>query len=402
MGIERYKAKEGGWEWRVDVTIRGTRVRESGFATKTEAEEFVVDVKARAKRIKYGLEQHERPVVLLSKVIADRLLELDPKSRDDSLYIRGLKNFQAHFPIDFNVLDLKTSDLRSYLNDRQRKALKKLGKPLEPGTLNQDLMIVSGTLRRACDSFPELDNWRPPRFPWAKKNTRGRERIITREEEARLLEGLRAGYQEHPRVITQQVVAKRDGADIFDLMMQTGRRAKEIREAKWVAVDFAAAELHLPKTKNGEPQDIPLNTRAIALLRRRFELRRSDVWVFPNWRKNGPRSADSFRGVVKRMSEKLGLLYGANIEDGFTPHAARHTVATKLMRAGKDPSAVQKLLGHSTHTMTMRYTHADREGVRDAAESLVEGEKRLRSIDSRQKVDTSQNLPATTDRKSTA
>jgi integrase len=92
----------------------------------------------------------------------------------------------------------------------------------------------------------------------------------------------------------------------------------------------------------------------------------------------------SYTVMIRTVAKGLGLRYGREIEDGFTPHTARHTAATEMMRARVDPSAVQKVLGHSDQTMTLHYTHADREGMRAAVDSLLE-----RKRGSRQKVDKS-------------
>ncbi len=53
-----------------------------------------------------------------------------------------------------------------------------------------------------------------------------------------------------------------------------------------------------------------------------------------------------FRTAVKK----------AEIED-FRFHDTRHTFASHLVMAGVDVKTVQELLGHSTLTMTMKYTH---------------------------------------------
>ena len=49
---------------------------------------------------------------------------------------------------------------------------------------------------------------------------------------------------------------------------------------------------------------------------------------------------------------------------GVTWHTLRHTFASRLLGRGVDIMTVKELLGHSTVTVTMRYTHSGETGRR--------------------------------------
>jgi len=70
-------------------------------------------------------------------------------------------------------------------------------------------------------------------------------------------------------------------------------------------------------------------------------------------------------GVFKSVRKKAGL-------QGLRLHDLRHTFATRLIHAGVDVFTVQKILGHSTITMTMRYVHSFEAQMRDAVAKLEE------------------------------
>jgi integrase len=55
---------------------------------------------------------------------------------------------------------------------------------------------------------------------------------------------------------------------------------------------------------------------------------------------------------------------------GVTWHTLRHTFASRLLDRGVDIVTVQQLLGHSTVTVTMRYTHTNLESKRAAVAKL--------------------------------
>lgn len=64
----------------------------------------------------------------------------------------------------------------------------------------------------------------------------------------------------------------------------------------------------------------------------------------------------------------------AGIESRLTPHALRHTAATKLMRRTGNAKLVQKYLGHSDVATTLRfYVDVFPEDLKEAAELLSEG-----------------------------
>jgi len=54
-------------------------------------------------------------------------------------------------------------------------------------------------------------------------------------------------------------------------------------------------------------------------------------------------------------------------------HDLRHTFATRLVLKGTDLATVSKLLGHSSITMTMRYSHPTPQSLKSAVTSLDKG-----------------------------
>jgi integrase len=55
---------------------------------------------------------------------------------------------------------------------------------------------------------------------------------------------------------------------------------------------------------------------------------------------------------------------------GVTWHTLRHTFASRLLDRGANIVTVQQLLGHSTVTVTMRYTHTNLDSKRNAVAKL--------------------------------
>src|SRR6266498_1106479 len=123
MKIERVKAKGGGWEWKVDTTIAGKRIRESGFSTKQALDDFIVELKASAKRRRHRLPV-EQALVPLRKLI-DTFVETLGDSKNDLRAGKILEDFLRGFPLGTMVQDVTAADLREYVV-RLRKQSPKL------------------------------------------------------------------------------------------------------------------------------------------------------------------------------------------------------------------------------------------------------------------------------------
>jgi integrase len=85
----------------------------------------------------------------------------------------------------------------------------------------------------------------------------------------------------------------------------------------------------------------------------------------------------TLRSVFEDAIEKAGI-------HDFRFHDLRHTFASRLAQSGVDPYTIQKLMGHSSFTMTQRYAHHFVERLRRGIEyyeaSRIEREKKLAQI----------------------
>ncbi|MSP25060.1 MAG: tyrosine recombinase XerC [Myxococcales bacterium] len=133
--------------------------------------------------------------------------------------------------------------------------------------------------------------------------------------------------------------------------------------------------------KGNKERVVPLGSFAVRALRD-YLARRAEFAISPA--KTGSRSSAVFlstRGQrlgVRRIQElvkRYGVLAAGRAD--LHPHALRHSCATHLLDGGADLRSIQELLGHSTLSVTQRYTHTSIEGliaVYDRAHPLAQGE----------------------------
>jgi len=176
-----------------------------------------------------------------------------------------------------------------------------------------------------------------------EKEPEGRLRWLTPEEANRLLD----------------VCRESRNADLLDLVefgLFTGLRQGEELSLTWDRVDRARGVILLDVTKNGRRREVPLNSRADAVLARRARVNSTGL-VF------GTRRWDHFRTAFQTAVRRAQLV-------DFHYHDLRHTFASWAVQRGATLQEVKDLLGHSSLAMVIRYAHLSPEHLRTAVARL--------------------------------
>ena len=162
----------------------------------------------------------------------------------------------------------------------------------------------------------------------------------------------------------------------FLFVLQTGVRSSELRGIKWEDIDFKRRILYIRRSVvydsynakfiTGEPKtsagyrNIPLTPIAYDILTKikqniESENRKIIVLEFADHvflNINGKLSANpGYDKCLRIICNKAGI-------ERVTMHTLRHTFATRCIESGMKPKTLQKILGHSTISMTMDlYVH---------------------------------------------
>ncbi len=149
------------------------------------------------------------------------------------------------------------------------------------------------------------------------------------------------------------------------LTMNTGMRRGEVLSLRWDQVSLGSQPritVRAGYSKSNKTRHIPLNSHAVAVLKKWKKQGKGRGLVFPN-----PVTGDRMEKLKTSWPSMIGK---AKIED-FRFHDLRHDFASRLVMAGTDLYRVKELLGHGSIQMTERYAHLAPKALADAVEAIV-------------------------------
>lgn len=139
------------------------------------------------------------------------------------------------------------------------------------------------------------------------------------------------------------------------LLMTTyggGLRVSEVVHLKVSDLDSDRMTIRVEQGKGRKDRYTLLSARLLKELRRYWIADRPSQWLFPQTR-------DPRYPIADRQAQKM--FYAAKARAGISKrcgiHSLRHAFATHLLEAGVDIHTIQRLLGHSHISTTLRYFH---------------------------------------------
>jgi integrase len=251
-------------------------------------------------------------------------------------------------------------------------------KTAKPSTVHRDLGSLKGALNLAVKWGVIGQNPAGPVIVKVPKETRVR--YLADKERERLLKALSDRDEEKARARhSGNVYSLKRGRETLPeiigyadyltplvlLTMHTGLRRGEVLSLKWDQVKLGSNPLvtvTASYAKSNKVRHIPLNSWALAVLKKWKKQGDGDGWVYPN--------PNTGHRIQKLRRSWPNLLLKADIQD-FRFHDLRHDFASRLAMAGVDLYRVRDLLGHSTIQMTEKYSHLAPAALAEAVEMLA-------------------------------
>lgn len=246
--------------------------------------------------------------------------------------------------------------------ERMKKRMLDAGRT--PRTAQYALAVVRQVFNFA--SRADLyDGKSPLRGVSMPKRDNKRLRFFTQEEAERLLAALGEASAE---VQSHALMA-----------LHCGMRFGEIAALTWGDVDLEHCMVALRDTKSGQNRHIPMTARVRGMLETRKAQvaaeRKAEGKAFSPADLVFPARGGKRMGQISKTFEKAVAALGLNdgIEDPrqrLVFHSCRHSFASWLVMNGTPLYTVAKLMGHSTLSMTERYSHLAPDHMKEAVRGL--------------------------------
>jgi len=221
-----------------------------------------------------------------------------------------------------------------------------LGKGLKKSTINGWLQILRGLFYRAIDweVYTKPNPLKKVRFLRVQRAVQG----LSKEDLARVLEAARA-IQDAPLSQLQKIFS-----DLIVFGLNTGMRRSEVLNLTWRSVKNNSVEI---MGKGEKKRTVPLNKTAKEII---LKQPRREKFVFDVENRN---NASLLHNTTRRLEKIAGVK--------FHYHLLRHSFTSLLVERGVDFVTIGAILGHSSISMSLIYSHTDEERKKRAV-SLLE------------------------------
>jgi integrase len=325
IGMRMFKRENGTWY----VQLKRGKKISLKTTDKKEAEYLFRQIQRQALAGKLFLFDQNKKIKL--KDFAEEYLKWLENNKAESTRERVGRIFKVFI----SYIGNKT--LLSAINQRKiEQYLQERGKTIKNTTTNIEIRHLKAAFNKAIEW--EYIKTNPFKHIKQQKVEELLPKFLTEEEIGKML-----------KIITN----KRDKL-LFMIYIYTGMRRSEAINLRWEDVNLKDKTIYIKNTKTKIPRIIPMHSKL-------YEV------ILPYRKKTSGRLFDITPGVITRRFKRYFRAIG---KGNFRLHDLRHTFASQLVMDGADLPTVQALLGHTSVTTTMIYTHLSVDHMRKVIEHV--------------------------------
>lgn len=350
-GVTAERLQNGDIRYSVNIMVDGQRIhrvvgRESEGTTREQAERTIENFRTKAREGRLDLPSRRKVHRGFMQAAEDYLTRIEHHPKHGRNYTRKCQHVRQRLAPYFKSQrpdKLTDFSVSHYIRHRQTEGAAQ-------ATINRELSTLSHFLNRGVE------------WGWIKE----RPKIAKGEETRKKIVVL---TDANKKALMAAAIADQDAYTwlFAAVAMGTGMRHSEILRIRWEEIDFEQRRIFIGKAKAGQREQ-PMPPSLCKRLKKEWEqLGSPDGWMFSASRSEAKKPhrqtmAQQFRRAVKRA--KLD-------PSKVTPHVLRHTAITELVMAGVDLPTIQKISGHKTLEMVLRYTQLSDAHI-DASVSVLD------------------------------
>lgn len=351
-GISVEMLASGDLRYSINIMVDGKRIhrvvgKESEGVKRGTAERLVEELRTDARNDRLNLPEGRKLHRSFAEAAESYIERMDESGGKD------MKNKRRH--IRQRLVPFFGRDRLHKITDFRLRQYRKLrtDEGASQATINRELATLCHFLNRAASK-----DW-----GWIRKEDLP---DIPREPEAAKMISVLTPAQRRT-LLTAATQDQNERAWLFVMFgLNAAMRHSEIVRRRYDEVDFENCCIWINKAKAGERQQPITPALRDALLTQQGMEHNPEGWIFPSNRKSTKTGhCRDMRDPFARSVQRAGL-----DPKRCTPHIMRHTAITALVMAKTDIPTIQKISGHKTAAMVLRYVHIFGNHVHDAISAI--------------------------------
>jgi site-specific recombinase XerD len=153
---------------------------------------------------------------------------------------------------------------------------------------------------------------------------------------------------------------------IIMLIYSTGARVSESVNIKLTDIDSRRMQVNIREGKGLKQRNVPLSPVLLAVLRKYYKQYKPQHYLFEGAGGKGTHLGIS---AVREICNKARY-QTPHIKKHYTPHTFRHCFATHHLEQGTNLLVIQRLMGHSDLSNTLKYLHVQQLNTRQVINPL--------------------------------
>jgi len=153
---------------------------------------------------------------------------------------------------------------------------------------------------------------------------------------------------------------------VIMFIYSTGTRVSECVNIKLTDIDSKRGQVNIQEGKGLRQRKVMLSPMLLTTLRRYFKIYKPQHYLFEGAGGKGTHLGIS---AVREICSKTRFRT-PHIKKPYTPHTFRHSFATHLLEQGTNLLVIQRLMGHSDLTNTLKYLHVQQLAVEQIVNPL--------------------------------